>query len=244
MGYWWLILSVVLISCSVTEPLDGPFSIDTDSLDISSEPVDTTKVDPQDQDSLSYPTQVLPSVEFHFDTPLVESSSFAPDTLLIGPFTDNDVYTNSERWSWPFIQGRMLHSTGMNYVVEMGIDCQALPELNVTDFYMLHVADSVNIQDWMRYRNYDVHSISKPYLDAPVDTIRALSGIVDLINPELKYRLISEHYPEPRSRYIYELNYSLQYQDLVFENGMGIESVMTEQHFCFPGDGFGLSPQG
>ncbi len=219
----------MLSSCSANEPFQDL------NVDGSGSSEDSTLVE-SPIDTLVYPAYPLPAVEFRNLSSVGHSNTFTPDSLVAGPYADFDVYQNAERVPWPFNQGRWLRFEGERSIVEVSIDCSELPFLNLKSLFLLEVPDSVDVDQWMRYKNAD---FGNEYTSIKADTVFAVAAAVDSPTRVLSYRLSD---PITNPRYIFELRYALSISQLTFENGIGVEQLVTEEHECFPGDGWGLEP--
>jgi len=226
----WILIALSFGSCTGHVPTDWNHESEQDTL----------KVDPP-RDPFALPTTPLPEARFSITSPFGGDASVVADSIMSGGFYDENVFTNASREPWNGIQGRWLRFANSNRIVQISVDCRTLPQLGLTDIYLLILPDSVNVTNWMANLNHDVASISQPYKDVPVDTFFVANGSLHVDHAEYSYRIVSIH-DEPR--HIYQLEYSFGLRNLVFENGLGLPSIYTIRRLCFPGDGWRLTPSG
>jgi hypothetical protein len=154
--------------------------------------------------------------------------------VLDGPYTDYDAFLNAELPPFLSISGRFIHFDNTGYILSSRVDCRVLPVDSVSTFELLELSADVNVKDWIRYHNAD---FGNEYARIQPERHAMLSGSVRLIGVRVEHE--ARPYGLAEEVNLQVVYYRLKAEELLFEGGVRMPSVETQEHSCFVGDGFG-----
>ncbi|MGI9175583.1 MAG: hypothetical protein ACR2GR_09735 [Rhodothermales bacterium] len=152
---------------------------------------------------------------------------------LDGPYTDYDAYLNAELVPFPPFSARLLHFDGTRYLLAFRVECAALPVDSVHAVELLELESGIDLEAWVTYHNAD---FGNEYADVEPARHALRSGTVRLADVRVEEE--TRRYGE-RDITVQAVSYRLEAEGLLFDGGVAVPSVQTEQHTCYVGDGFG-----